>query len=723
MHSVSSPAYSKNFHGSEDPNPGSHPPGGGTSGLEAAARHVRQLAGQIVELARSGIPPQEFYPQFLARLVEALGTYRGVLWQQEGPGQWERLYEVDRSSSEMPLLGELKPDWQEQPWHLELLSRAMRVPVAAPGQRDSAGGERSSANPTPWLLLLAPIQAGQGQAVVVELLQRPEASLAAPRQLRFLAQMTEWANRYFRRRRVLELEEELGFWRQVEVFAQQVHARLDPEWVAYTFVNEGRQLVGCDRLSLLTAEGDRCRVLALSGASEFDPRSPALRLLSRLVRVVLAGNEPLYYPGGSEGLPPQIEPLLESYVDRTHTKALAILPLWPTWELRPKSIDEAGAGPGGEETGSASSGPLTQARPIGALVLEQFASAEIPVSMRTRLEAVARHGQTALSHSLRYDGIFLRTVWEALGRHGWVVWARTLSKWVWAAAAVGLILVVLILTPTRLEMEARGTLQPVIQQDVFAGMDGRVEKVLVAHGDRVRGPNLQTSQPGSLLCELRNYELEEELARLAGERATLEERLAAISRALLERQLPAMESDRLSAEQASVRQQLQSLDGQLALCRRKQEQLFIYSPIEGQVITWDVAGLLLHRPVVRGDRLLRIAQTDGPWQLELEVPEDRIGHVRRAWQSADGPLRVRFLLATDPSKTYEGQLIQIDSNAETRQPEGRSVLARVQIDRNQVSPLLPGGEVRARIDCGRCSLGYRWFHDLAAWLRRIWFRW
>jgi hypothetical protein len=66
-------------------------------------------------------------------------------------------------------------------------------------------------------------------------------------------------------------------------------------------------------------------------------------------------------------------------------------------------------------------------------------------------------------------------------------------------------------------------------------------------------------------------------------------------------------------------------------------------------------------------------------------------------------------------------LVEIDTSAQQRPGEGRTVLAKVQIDAGQVRPLLPGSQVRARIDCGRCSLGYRWFYDLWAWLRRLWF--
>ncbi len=707
-----------------------------TEGLLPGFQEARQLAAQIVQLTHANLPPEEFYTEFLKLVVRGLGAYRGMVWLTKEGEKANLLAEVHIPDAELSPPVPIPPGWEEQSWHQELLHRAVQTPLAAPPQGpdpgsyprgDTASGVSESRNPTGWLLLFAPmVSEGEAAAPVVELVLPGPFRLAAPKQLRLLAQMVALASRYFRRRRIAQLQADLKFWQQVEEFSRQVHGRLESRWVGYTFVNEGRRLLGCDRLSLLVAEGNRCRPLAISGSSELEPRSPTLRLLGRLTAAVLAGKEPLCYTGATEGLPPQIQPLLESYVDRTHTKALLILPLWPSEQLQPQPNRPA-PGPTGQTLGveAAATDSVRSSRtwPIGALVLEQFETAEIPEQMRGRLEMLARHGQTALSHSVQYEGIFLRPVWEALGRLGWVVWSRSWPKWAWVAATGMVLVLMFIFTPSRWETEAIGTLEPVVRQDVFAGIDGRVEKVLAAHGARVEGPDPQKGRPGTLLCILRNYELEEEMARLTGERATVEERLAAVNRALLERPLSPVESDRLSAEQGWLRQRLQSLDAQLAVCRRKQEQLYIYSPIHGQVITWDVAALLQHRPVQRGDRLLRIAQTDGPWQVELHVPEDRIGHVLRAQQTSDSPLRVRFLLAADPTTTYEGQLVEIDSNTQDHPGQGRCVLARVQIEANQISPLLPGSQVRARIDCGRCSLGYRWFHDLWAWLRRMWFRW
>jgi len=47
----------------------------------------------------------------------------------------------------------------------------------------------------------------------------------------------------------------------------------------------------------------------------------------------------------------------------------------------------------------------------------------------------------------------------------------------------------------------------------------------------------------------------------------------------------------------------------------------------------------------------------------------------------------------------------------------------VEFDKEELPHLLPGAGVSAKIDCGRCSVGYDLLHDAVAWVQRLWFRW
>ena len=44
--------------------------------------------------------------------------------------------------------------------------------------------------------------------------------------------------------------------------------------------------------------------------------------------------------------------------------------------------------------------------------------------------------------------------------------------------------------------------------------------------------------------------------------------------------------------------------------------------------------LLRQRPVNRGEVLLKVADPTGPWELEVYMPENRMGHISRRSRSS-----------------------------------------------------------------------------------------
>jgi hypothetical protein len=130
-------------------------------------------------------------------------------------------------------------------------------------------------------------------------------------------------------------------------------------------------------------------------------------------------------------------------------------------------------------------------------------------------------------------------------------------------------------------------------------------------------------------------------------------------------------------------------------------------PVAGQVVTWDVRNTLIHRPVERGQMLLSVADVDGAWELEIRMPEERMGHIAHA-QAEAGPwqkLTVSFILATEPGVTYQGTLEEVHQRAEVRGEEGNVVLLRVAVDKFQLSQLRRGATVLARVHCGPVQRG------------------
>jgi hypothetical protein len=146
------------------------------------------------------------------------------------------------------------------------------------------------------------------------------------------------------------------------------------------------------------------------------------------------------------------------------------------------------------------------------------------------------------------------------------------------------------------------------------------------------------------------------------------------------------------------------------------------------IVTWQVRDRLLLRPVEKGQSLMSVADKTGPWELEIHMPDDRLGHVNRAAaeaRKAGRELAVDYILATDPGTRHHGTVKEIHEQAEVRGEQGNTVLVRVTIDpeRHEKEELGAGASVTARIACGKRPLGYVWFHDLLSFIQtQVFFR-
>jgi len=498
----------------------------------------------------------------------------------------------------------------------------------------------------------------------------------------------------------------------LEDFAREVHASLDPRDTAYTIANDGRRLIECDRVSVAIRKGRRCHIESVSGQDLFDKRSNTVRLLGRLATVVVASEEPVWYTGDTSDFPPQVEDAMQEYIDESHSKTVAVLPL-----KRPHLVEED------EDDVDKRAAPEP---PIGALIVERIEDVRVPPKMVQRVEVVCEHSSIALANSLEHNNLFLMPLWRTLGKAHWVVKGRTLPKTVAVVIAVLALIVAMVVVPWGFKMQADGTLQPVDQREVFAEIDGVIEEVFVKHADAV--------EEGQLLVRLENTDLEILIERNLGDLAATRERIDTIRAGLSEasRQRDERERTRLQGEWQEEEAKQRSLLDQQALYEEQKRQLEVRAPTSGEVVTWDVDELLMRRPVKRGDALMRLANPEGEWELEVLMPDKRMGHIIRAQKAYEADpnqdLEAEFILATHPDTTHVGKVKEIGESAEVRGDEGNIVPIKVEITdevRQELpQPLWPGATVRAKVKCGRRPIGYVLFHDLIAFIQsKILFRW
>jgi hypothetical protein len=123
-----------------------------------------------------------------------------------------------------------------------------------------------------------------------------------------------------------------------------------------------------------------------------------------------------------------------------------------------------------------------------------------------------------------------------------------------------------------------------------------------------------------------------------------------------------------------------------------------------------------------------VARVQGPWEIELYIPEDNLGHVREGLhRSPDGTVTVDVLLTSRPDQVFRARLAKSGLGGETLVRNNAVVVpARVEIIDTellgQLDTLPVGVELRARIHCGNRPLGYVLFCDLMEFFfEHVWF--
>ena len=774
--------------------------------IEETRQEIRSLVGEISRLARTDLEVGEFCAEFLSRVVSALAAVGGAVWIVEGSGQ---LALQCQANLQQTRIGEKSEEDQDR--HGRLLRKALSGTeglLVAPQSMVEDG--EPAGNPTDYLLVLAPVRTDLETVGLLEIFQSSDTGPDAQRgYLRFALQMCGLAGDFFNSRELRSLSDRQVLWSQLEEFARAVHGSLDVRTTAYTIANEGRRLVECDRVSVAVAGGRGCRIEAISGQDVFEKRSNTVRLLGKLADMVAGARETIWYTGDTSDMAPQIEEVIQEYVDQAQSKAIGAVPL-----LRPRAADEDPEPDQEHEQ--------ADEQVVGVLLFERIEDSRVPENMLQRIDFVRLHSSPALANAWEHQNLFLMPVWKALGKTRWIVKARTLPKTVLVLAAAVILLVCLLVWPASFEMEASGTLRPVLRRNVFAGLDGDVEEVLVEHGERVYRHAILgaegTTAPGPLwaqfqedpedqdeelnllvvregegsfvqggvrtgdtvrarvstgsegdaewielpvggvvdektlrlehgpasalggpvqieiwrispLVRLRSSDLEIDVTAVTGRQATIHEQLQTTRRLLLEESGLTLEQlSRLSGEEAELEQELESLDEKLSLYRRKQRGLLVTAPSDGVVMTWELRDRLIGRPVSRGQFLMQIADPEGPWQLELRMPEDQVAHVLERRHEIEDQPKVTYILATDPGTHHTGRVIEIHRGAEVRGEEGNTVLIKVALD-DEFSTVGEGAyrqsnaELTARVYCGKRSLGYVLFHDLIGFVQsRILFR-
>lgn len=456
--------------------------------------------------------------------------------------------------------------------------------------------------------------------------------------------------------------------------------------LAFHLANDLAIVSKADRVSFHNARG---KIKAISGVSEVSHKTGVVRQLKSLASKTLSSKEAIEWSNGEI-----------NFEGKRMPRGL------------PKTIESIGT-PIGYTFPCISEGKC-----YGALVFEffseEFHSVEQRRMMRELVDfsspVIARATQLLSIPGIGFQNFFFNGL---LGSR-----VRSFLWLIASAIALGLAWYFLFLVPNPFEIHGEGILQPVRRQHVYAKTDGEIKDLLVIENSAV--------MDGQPLIHIDSRSLEKDIIQVEGEIAEVQQQLKNLTLTEVDGDVddPLQEEAKRASEIERLKIRLQGHLDRLAVLEEKQQYLKVTSPIDGKVVTTDLRRRLLDRPISRGDLLMTIAQTDGEWEVELAIADNRIEFIEKAMRSKHPkPLQVELRLMSNASESYLGQLESLDYRSQEDSVDGMSrVKATISMNEEDIeSSLRIGTRVLGKVRCGQRNNFYLLTYELNNRIREYFF--
>lgn len=639
---------------------------------------MQTLAAELARLAASGGSEGEIFQRVLARLIAATEALGGAVWlvaRREGQdialklGAAENL-EVAAGAAESGQRQQVLRAATE----VILSSQPLVLMPAPAGQEAVTPGVL--VNLGPHVIVGVPLRSGDDQLGAVQLWfpAQSDPKKLADLALKVQALMADLGPR-LRSRQMRELGAQSRRQQQLLQMALDVTGQLDATQGARLAAAHARELLGINRISFLIREGDRWRVLGVSGQAQVDTRSEPVTRMIKLVAAE-AKDQPWVIVRGES-------PAADWYFAETQMQSAVLMPLRDGAEGR---VLGTMLGESVEAATFGSAGTPGDPRPP-VLALAQWLADLAGRSIRAALV----HQALPLGPTLAKLGHW-RTEATATQKRRWLVWSLGLS----ALLLLGL------LWPLKVKVEGDCTLLPRQRALITTESAGRVEEVLVREGVAVT--------KDQIIAKLDTKRLQSELEGTTQARKRLE--------AEVERQ-------RGMGKEALAR--IATLEAQATAETEKRLRLEIdlsalRAPMDGVVMTKDVhlrTGMFLQA----GETLAEIATVDA-WDLRLEIAEADIAEIEEALDE-QAPREVRYLLYTQSARELTAKLeskAQISPALHPGKDGGvfSITLAKVELPA-ELRPLMrPGLTGRAKIELDTRTSGRVLLRKFIRWLRMRW---
>jgi hypothetical protein len=691
---------------------------GDPESVQRLTRRIDHVCELMARLAGSATPTTEFFQTLTSKTVALINATAGAVWLKSPQGllQQQQQMNLDHVGLDHVAGG--------RELHHELLRHVLAVKQVFnldPDAKLTNSFGSPAGNATAWPLVVAPILDGQGGAL--GLLEFWLDTDGDPKlrnvYINVVNHMAGFAAHFLRNNTALRNTVQEQVFTQIEAFSRKVHGSLNPTEVAFLVVNEGRRLIGCDRLSAGVRYGRHTRIEAVSGADVVERSSVQVKMMSYLFDAVLDWNERLVYQGSrDESLPPAVLDALDNYLAQSNPKLLVLQPLRDERELVKKAEKESKPGP---------------AR--SALLLESFESLELIDPVLDRLDIAATHSASALYNASEMKRIPLAFAWKPVLALQGAAGGKRRFYTMLAMGLIAVLLLVMIFVPYDLKLDAKGELEPEEWSYIYPPGPGKVHQFKVHPNQGIR--------PNTPIAVLYDVELATKVADKVAEINSSQTTVNLLRSQAADQNLPPAKRDDKAAERDREISKLQNLNKALSVLleehhadRDNPGQFTVLAPefqrtrnATWTIVSSDFEHQLVGRQVKPSDPLLRVGDTAGAWQIEQKIPQKHISQLLRAFKTNDPNeyLNVDVLLTSAATQRFKGRLYRKDISAEAVQNKDDHneseliVYAYVRVNEPDMPPedqipvkwLVTGAEVKTVIRCGDHSLGYSLFHG--AW--------
>jgi hypothetical protein len=674
------------------------------------SKNIDDAFEKVAKLAGSNIAPADFFQEFLVTVLTGIQGPAGAVWMRTPQGflQLQCQYNLDNVGLDRQKGGRQS--------HNELLRQAFTLakPMLLPPFETTGIQEGPPAgNPTDFVNLIAPIQLEKDAVGLVEVWHQANLDPRIQRTcLNYLIQMAGYAGAYVRNQQGRTAAGQEQVWTQLETFARDIHASLDPTRVAFQIANEGRRIIGCDRVSVAVCHSKKCKIEAVSGSDVVEKRSNLIQLMRALVDSTLKWGEKLVYTGTKdEGLPPDVLNALDDYLAESNSKLLVLQPLR---DERQKDLV----------------GPARS-----ALLMENFETPQAAEPLIARLEIVGRHATTALYNAAEMKRIPLGWIWKPIVKVQDGLGGKMKAWLTLGAIALVLGIFALCVVPYPLKMDANGQLLPIERQKAYPTHAGNIENFHIEQNSEV--------DAGATLATMYDVELEANLRKLRQEVITADNAVRSAT-AQIETAKEQSELNKLLGQKSQAVTLLNAKNNEYNLMLRinnaQPDQLGRFALVAPKFSPravnhqpkWTVLDAdfreIKNKYVKPSDAVLRLGDCAGPWEVELKIPQKHIGQVMRAFDSreANPKLDVDLLVTSAPTRTFRGVLFMDKTardavpNRDDHNESAPVVIAYVSLDDPSIPEdlrvprnlMVTGVEVHAKIRCGNHAMGYSLFYGL-----------